>query len=66
MEAYYLVKVQETHEDDRGKIKNVTQQYLAYAVSVTDAEAKTYKLYEGSSVPFEVKSVTETKILEVI
>ena len=65
--AYFLVKVQEKHEDEKsGKLKNITQQYLADSVSVTEAESKIYKLYEGSSVPFEVKSVVESKILEVI
>jgi hypothetical protein len=64
--SYFLVKVQEKHEDENGKIKNQTVQYLADSESVTEVEAKVYKLYEGSTVPFEVKSVSETRICEII
>ena len=41
--AYYIVKVKVHHEDDKGKVKKVTEQYLVDAVSVTDAEVKVTK-----------------------
>jgi hypothetical protein len=54
--------------NDKGKQTKVTEQYLVDAVSVTDAEVKVTKMYEdeGGSVDFQVKSVKETKILQVI
>jgi hypothetical protein len=54
--------------NDKGKQSKVTEQYLVDAVSVTDAEVKVTKMYEdeGGSVDFQVKSVKETKILQVI
>jgi hypothetical protein len=44
------------------------ENYLVDAVSVTDAEVKVNKLFEdeGMSSDFQVKSVKETKILQVI
>jgi hypothetical protein len=54
--------------NDKGKQTKVTEQYLVDAVSVTDAEVKVTKMYEneGGSIDFQVKSVKETKILQVI
>lgn len=60
--AYFAVKVQVTTEED----KKGTQQYLVKAVSCTEAESKIYKLFEGSPLEFEVKSISETKFIEVI
>jgi hypothetical protein len=54
--------------NDKGKQTKITEQYLVDAVSVTDAEVKVTKMYEdeGGSIDFQVKSVKETKILQVI
>ena len=54
------------HTDDKGKVKELTEQYVVNAVSVTDAEVKVTKDFEGSGVEFEVGSVIETKIIKVI
>lgn len=65
--SYFIAKVQEKFEDEEtGKVKSKSVQYLVNAESVTESEAKVYKLYEGSTVPFEVKSVQDSRILEVI
>jgi hypothetical protein len=64
--AYYIVKVKVHHEDDKGKVKKVTEQYLVDAVSVTDAEVKVTKEFFGSSIEFEVSAVIETKLVKVI
>ena len=48
--AYYIVKVKVHHEDDKGKVKKVTEQYLVDAVSVTDAEVKVTKEFFGLSI----------------
>jgi hypothetical protein len=54
--------------NEKGKQTKITEQYLVDAVSVTDAEVKVTKMYEneGGQIDFQVKSVKETKILQVI
>jgi hypothetical protein len=66
--SYFQVNVSIVDINDKGKQTKVTEQYLVDAVSVTDAEVKVTKMYEdeGGSVDFQVKSVKETKILQVI
>ena len=54
------------HEDDKGRVKKITEQYLVNAVSVTDAEAKVVAEFEGSNLEYEVTAVMETKIVSVI
>lgn len=63
---YYIAKVKVHHEDDKGRVKKVTEQYLVNAVSVTDAEAKVVQDFEGSNLEYEVTAVSETKIIKVI
>ena len=58
--AYYIAKVKVHHEDDKGRVKKVTEQYLVDAVSVTDAEVKVVEEFDGSSLEFEVTSVFES------
>jgi hypothetical protein len=60
MKKYYSVKIKRTNEDDR----TVTEQYIVEAVSVTDAEVVIVKHLQGYH--FEVKAVTETKIVDVV
>jgi hypothetical protein len=64
--AYYIAKVKVHHEDDKGRVKKITEQYLVNAVSVTDAEAKVVAEFEGSNLEYEVTAVMETKIVSVI
>lgn len=66
--SYFQVNVSIIDFNDKGKQTKVTEQYLVDAVSVTDAEVKVTKMYEneGGSIDFQVKSVKETKILQVI
>ncbi len=63
---YYIAKVKVHHTDDKGRVKKVTEQYLVNAVSVTDAETKVVKDFEGANLEFEVSAVMETKIIKVI
>lgn len=60
----YLVKLNLLVEEDYGKIKKVKEQYLVKAASVSDAETKINKEFEGEN--FEVVSVTESKIIKYI
>jgi hypothetical protein len=64
--AYYIAKVKVHHEDDKGRVKKVTEQYVVNAVSVTDAEAKIVADFEGSNLEYEVTAVTDTKIISII
>ena len=64
--AFYIAKVKVHHEDDKGRVKKITEQYLVNAVSVTDAEAKVVADFEGSNLEYEVTAVMETKIVSVI
>jgi hypothetical protein len=64
--GYYIAKVKVHHEDDKGRVKKITEQYLVNAVSVTDAEAKVVAEFEGSNLEYEVPAVMETKIVSVI
>lgn len=64
--SYYVVKVKFEIELDNGKVKKQTRQYMANAVSVTDAEVQVHKYLKNSTEPFEVKCVVESPILDVI
>ena len=64
--TYYLVKVREHIESEKGKVKIVTREKLIDAVSFTDVEAKITKLYEGVTFEWNIASVSVSKIDEVI
>ena len=66
---YYTARVQwvDTIDTPKGqKEKKVTESYLVDAMSVTEAEAKVVKDFEGYSFDFEVKGVTQSKIVKII
>lgn len=64
--TFYLCKIQFEIEVEPGKIKKQTRTYVVSAVSVTDAEAKIHDMLKHATEPFEVKTVSATKIEEVI
>lgn len=64
--VFYNVRTQREVEQPNGKIKKVSEQYLVQAVSVTDAEVTITKHLKDEPFDWTVKSVSETKILEVI
>ena len=63
-----LVQVRTETEDSKGnvKVKKNSELYLVDAMSVTEAEARTVKLFANSMLDFEVVSVKGSKVLEVI
>jgi len=65
---YFQAVVEIVDMSDKGKQTKTRENYLVDAVSVTDAEVKVNKLFEdeGMSSDFQVKSVKETKIIQVI
>jgi len=62
---YWTVTVQLEHENDRGRIQKVREQYLVNAISATEAEAKIYVEFEGES-NFSVVGAVQSKILKVL
>jgi hypothetical protein len=62
---YWTVTVQLEHENDRGRIQKVREQYLVSAISATEAEAKIYVEFEGES-NFSVVGAVQSKILKVL
>lgn len=65
-DAFYSVKVELKTEDDKGRIKRQTENYLVKAVSVTDAEAIVNEDFKHDPIEFEVKSVNKTNIVNVL
>lgn len=62
---YYIAKVKvQVNEGKRTKWN--TETFLVDAVSVTEAEAKVYKEYEGFPDDWEVKSVSQSPVIKVL
>jgi len=55
-------------EDSKGnvRIKKNKECYLVDAVSVTEAETRLVKFFEGTTLEFEVVGVKSSKIIEVL
>jgi hypothetical protein len=64
--CFYTVKTVREVEQPNGKIKKVSESYLVEAISVTDAEVKIQTHLKDEPFDWSVKTVSETKILEVI
>ena len=67
--SYYTAKVQLTQEFDTPKgtkEKKVTETYLVEAMSVTEADAKVVKDFQGYNFDFEVKAVNASKIIKIL
>lgn len=67
--SYYVAKVQLQIEVDTPKgvkIKKTSETYLVEALSVTEAEAKVVKDFQGYNFDFEVKSVNASKIIKIL
>lgn len=63
---YYKAIVTITTMDQKGREKKQNEEYLVNAVSVTDAEVKVHKQFTNTTVDFEVKSVSQTRIIDVL
>ncbi len=67
--SYYTAQVQLTQEFDTPKgtkEQKVTETYLVEALSVTEAEAKVVKDFQGYNFDFEVKAVNASKIIKIL
>jgi hypothetical protein len=63
---YYNVKVKLSYEDDKGRVKSKTEAYLVKAESVTDAEVIVNEEFRSYPSEFEVKSVTQSNVIDVL
>jgi hypothetical protein len=67
--SYYTAKVQliDVVDTPKGpKEKRITETYLVEALSVTEAEAKVVKDFQGYNFDFEVKAVNASKIIKIL
>ena len=64
--AYYIATVKVQDENERGRITNTNETYCVEAESVTEAEAKVVKEFEGYKLDYQVKSVKESKIIKIL
>ena len=62
---YYTATVKMQFETDKGHIKKKTESYLVKAESVTDAEAIVHEKFKDYPQEFEVKSVSQSRIIDV-
>lgn len=62
---YYIARVQLEFENDKGGTKKKSETYLVKAESVTDAEAIVNGKFKDYTFEFEVKSVSQSRIVDV-
>ena len=63
---YYSAIVNIITVDNKGREKKQVEEYLVNAVSVTDAETKVHEQFKNTTIDFEVKAVSQTRIIEVL
>ena len=64
--AYYISTVKVQDENERGRFTSTNEVYCVEAESVTEAEAKVVKEFEGYQLDSHVKSVKESKIIKIL
>ena len=64
--AYYISTVKVKDENERGRITSTNEVYCVETESVTEAEAKVVKEFEGAGVEYQVKAVKESKIIKIL
>ena len=62
---YYTARVVVEFDTDKGKTKKVSETYLVEASSVTHAESIIHIEFSAEQRDFEVKSVTQSRYLDV-
>ena len=64
---YYVAKVKfESIDDQSGKIKKITEQYLVSAENVSEVETKLNDKFGEGISEFSVSGVSESKIMGII
>ena len=64
--AYFIATVKVQDENERGRITSANEIYCVEADTVTEAEAKVVKEFEGYQLDYHVKSVKESKIIKIL
>ena len=64
--AYFIATVKVKTENERGRITSNNEVYCVEAETVTEAEAKVVKEFEGQNIEYQVKSVKESKIIKIL
>jgi len=64
--AYFIATVKVQDENERGRIINTNEIYCIEADTVTEAEAKVVKEFEGYQLDYHVKSVKQSKIIKIL
>jgi len=64
--AYFIATVKVQDENERGRIINTNEIYCVEADTVTEAEAKVVKEFEGYQLDYHVKSVKQSKIIKIL
>ena len=64
--AYFIATVKVQDENERGRVINTNEIYCVEADTVTEAEAKVVKEFEGYQLDYHVRSVKESKILKIL
>lgn len=64
--CFWKVKVSVKTEDDNGKIKKRSEEYLVTAISPSDAEVKMHDEFKDYPQDWEITNVSQTKIISVI
>ena len=61
-----MVNAKIKREDDKGKIKKVSEKHLVDAMSVTEAEVRVTKYLTQYPEEFEISSVNESRIANIV
>ncbi len=63
---YFTVTIKIKREDDKGKLKTITERHLVDALTVTEAEARVVNFMEQYKEEYVISSVTESRINQLI
>ena len=63
---YFAITIKIKREDDKGKLKTITERYLVDALTVTEAEGRVVKFMEQYKEDYNISSATESRIVELI
>ena len=64
--TYFIATVKVKDQNERGRIASNNEVYCVEAETVTEAEAKVVKEFEGYQMEYHVKSVKESKIIKIL
>lgn len=65
MPTWFQTKIRYQQQDDKGKVKTISETYLIDAVSYTDAEARTYDIVARNTPEFNLHGLSRMKLAEV-